>query len=182
MHILNKLDHPNIIRFYEDFEDAQYYALVIEYFEGETLKQYFKNKFTKGEKCKEKIVEEIMEQLIRAIAHCHENGVCHRDLKPDNILIDKNNELKVIDFGLSKHIDRNIRSLWSRVGTPAYMAPEVVRGNKYDLKCDIWSLGVVMYNLICGNVPFVGINLEETLALILEGRCNFKKPVFKGIS
>lgn len=100
-----------------------------------------------------------MEKLIRAIAHCHESGVCHRDLKPDNILINKNYDLKVIDFGLSKHIDKNIRSLVSRVGTPAYMAPEVILGNRYDLKCDIWSLGVLMYNLICGNVPFLGRNL-----------------------
>lgn len=67
-----------------------------------------------------------MEQIIRAIAHCHENGVCHRDLKPENILIDKNDDVKVIDFGLSKHIDKNIRSLSTRVGTPVYMAPEVI--------------------------------------------------------
>ena len=69
-----------------------------------------------------------MEKLIRAIAHCHEDGVCHRDLKPDNILIDKNDDIKVIDFGLSKYLDRNIRSFKSRVGTPSYMAPEVVMG------------------------------------------------------
>lgn len=100
-----------------------------------------------------------MEKLVRAIAHCHESGVCHRDLKSENILIDKNDDVKVIDFGLSKHLDKNIRSLKTRCGTPAYMAPEVILGNNYDFKCDIWSLGIIMFYLISGTIPFIGINL-----------------------
>ena len=115
-----------------------------EYFDGQPLNKKMSKNISKQKIYSEKMAAEIMEKLVRAIAHCHENGVCHRDLKPDNILIDKNNEVKVIDFGLSKHLDSNIRSLKSRVGTPAYMAPEVILGNTYDLKCDIWSLGVLM--------------------------------------
>lgn len=130
----------------------------------------------------EKMVAEIMEKLVRAIAHCHENGVCHRDLKPDNILIDKNLEVKVIDFGLSKHLDTNIRSLKSRVGTPAYMAPEVILGNTYDLKCDVWSLGVLMYTLLTGTIPFLEKTLDETLNQIIHGRCNYNLPIFRQTS
>lgn len=123
-----------------------------------------------------------MEKLTRAIAHCHENGVCHRDLKPENILIDKSDEIKVIDFGLSKHLDKNIRSLKSRVGTPAYMAPEVIKGHEYDLKCDVWSLGVTMYNLLTGQVPFLSHDVDSTLYQIINGKCNFDLPIFKKIS
>ena len=123
-----------------------------------------------------------MEKLVRAIAHCHENGVCHWDLKPDNILIDKNNEVKVIDFGLSKHLGKNINTFKSRVGTPAYMAPEVILGNPYDCKADIWSLGVIMYTLITGTLPFIEDSLEETFTSITSGKCCFTLPVFKKIS
>lgn len=100
-----------------------------------------------------------MEKLLRAITHCHENEICHRDIKPDNILIDKTDNVKVIDFGLSKYFDKNISTLESRVGTPAYMAPEVVMGKTYDNKCDVWALGVTMYQLLTGQVPFLGDNL-----------------------
>lgn len=67
-----------------------------------------------------------MEMLLRAIAHCHENGICHRDLKPENILIDVNDDVKIIDFGLSKQRNRNLRKFQTRVGTPNYVAPEIL--------------------------------------------------------
>lgn len=123
-----------------------------------------------------------MEKLIRAIAHCHDCGISHRDIKPENILIDKNDEIKLIDFGLSKHLDRNIRTFKTRVGTPSYMAPEVVLGRNYDFKCDIWSIGVLMYHLLSNQVPFIGETLEETLALISRCHCNFNLPIFKKVS
>lgn len=94
-----------------------------------------------------------MEKLILAIIHCHANGVVHRDIKPENIMIGADGELKIIDFGLSKILHNNNNSLKSIVGTPFYMAPEVLEGN-YGNSCDIWSLGVLMYVLLCGYLPF----------------------------
>lgn len=176
------MDHPNIVKFYEDFENEKYYCLAMEYFQGETLSKRILKAYKKNQTYSEKKVADIMEKLIRAIAHCHENGVCHRDLKPENILINKEDEVKVIDFGLSKHLDKNIRSLSTRVGTPAFMAPEVVMGNNYDFKCDIWSLGVTMYNLISGQVPFCSYNLPSTLYQIINAEINFDLPIFKKIS
>lgn len=94
-----------------------------------------------------------MEKLFRAIIHCHANGIVHRDIKPENIMIGSEGELKIIDFGLSKTMKSNNASLRSIVGTPFYMAPEVLEGN-YDNSCDIWSLGVLMYVLLSGYLPF----------------------------
>ncbi len=94
-----------------------------------------------------------MERLLRAINHCHANGVVHRDIKPENIMIGADDQLKIIDFGLSKR-SRDKNSLLSTIaGTPYYMAPEVLEG-EYNYKCDIWSLGVLMYVLVSGYLPF----------------------------
>ena len=94
-----------------------------------------------------------MEKLFRAINHCHASGVVHRDIKPENIMVDLDGELKFIDFGLSKKFSDHSKSLKTVVGTPFYMAPEVIE-SKYNEKCDIWSLGVLMYVLLSGYLPF----------------------------
>lgn len=92
-----------------------------------------------------------MEKLFRAIGHCHANGIVHRDIKPENIMIGKDKEVKLIDFGLSKQSSSS--SLSTIAGTPYYMAPEVLEGY-YNNKCDIWSLGVLLYVLLSGYLPF----------------------------
>lgn len=94
-----------------------------------------------------------MEKMFRAVNHCHASGVVHRDIKPENIMIGYDNEIKLIDFGLSeKVIDKN-QHFTSVAGTPYYMAPEVL-DEDYTFKCDIWSLGVLMYILLSGYLPF----------------------------
>jgi len=94
-----------------------------------------------------------MKKLVRAINHCHANGVVHRDIKPENIMIGADNEIKLIDFGLSKIDKSKNQHLTTIAGTPYYMAPEVLEGD-YNNKCDIWSLGVLMYVLLSGYLPF----------------------------
>ena len=93
-----------------------------------------------------------MKKLFRAVNHCHASGVVHRDIKPENIMYGSDGEIKLIDFGLSKmgKIHEHLKTI---AGTPYYMAPEVLEGS-YDSKCDIWSLGVLMYVLLCGYLPF----------------------------
>jgi len=93
-----------------------------------------------------------MKKLFSAVAHMHAQGVAHRDIKPENIMVTKDNELKIIDFGLSKKQQAN-KKLKTVVGTAFYMAPEVLYG-RYDNKCDTWSLGVLLYVFMSGYLPF----------------------------
>ena len=94
-----------------------------------------------------------MEKLLRAINHCHAHGIAHRDIKPENILVGNDNEIKLIDFGLSKQDLSHAYNLQSLAGTPYYTAPEIVHG-LYNYKCDIWSLGILLYLLLSGYLPF----------------------------
>jgi len=95
----------------------------------------------------------IMKRLLRAINHCHASGVVHRDIKPENIMIGKDGEYKLIDFGLSRRISNKNSTMSTIAGTPYYMAPEVIDGD-YTSMCDIWSLGVLLYVLVSGYLPF----------------------------
>ena len=124
----------------------------------------------------------VIEKLLRAVAHCHANGICHRDLKPENILIDKNGELKIIDFGLSKQRNRNLRKFRTRVGSPSYIAPEVLTTDEYGFECDIWSLGIILYVMLSGYLPFGGNNVEEVLTKVKRAYYDFNLPVFDKIS
>jgi calcium-dependent protein kinase len=149
--ILKMLDHPNIIRLYEVFEDDKNFYLFNELCSGGSLV----NKITNAkEKLTEKEMAKIFKQLVSAVAYCHEKGVCHRDIKLDNILFltnDKNSTLKLIDFGLS--IEFKQKKLSTKLGTLLYISPEIVKGN-YDEKCDLWACGVILYVLITGCQPF----------------------------
>lgn len=102
----------------------------------------------------------IMKKLLRAVNHCHANRIVHRDIKPENIMIGKDGELKLIDFGLSKQSKSKTSHMSTIAGTPHYMAPEVLDGD-YNFKVDIWSLGVLMYVLLSGYLPFYGENRNE---------------------
>ena len=121
-----------------------------------------------------------MEKLFRAVGHCHANGVVHRDIKPENIMVGNDKELKLIDFGLSK-IHKSSKNLETITGTPYYMAPEVLT-ESYDHKCDIWSLGVVMYVLLSGYLPFQGPNKYEVFKKILAGKFHFNHKEFAKVS
>lgn len=98
-----------------------------------------------------------MKKLLRAINHCHASGVVHRDIKPENVMYGRDGEIKLIDFGLSKSYKGKHTQLTTIAGTPYYMAPEVIEGD-YTEQCDVWSLGVLMYVLLSGYLPFQGDN------------------------
>jgi len=124
----------------------------------------------------EKDAASIMQKLLSAISYCHENNIIHRDLKPENILIEyiTNNEIevKIIDFGASVFHDAK-KLQTEKFGTVYYVAPEVLAG-RYDYKCDVWSLGVILYVLLCGEAPFAGKNDAEILAKIKIGTLDFR--------
>jgi len=100
-----------------------------------------------------------MKEMLSAMIYCHKNNIVHRDLKPENVILEnntKNSAIKLIDFGTSRKFQDN-EKMSSKLGTPFYIAPEVIRGN-YNEKCDIWSLGVILFIMLCGYPPFTGVN------------------------
>lgn len=107
-----------------------------------------------------------MKSLLSSIAYCHERNIIHRDLKPENILLDNISdqelEIKVIDFGAAVFLDPG-ELHQDRFGTVYYVAPEIVKGKGYNNKCDIWSMGVILFALLCGEVPFFSNKDRETL-------------------
>lgn len=191
--IMSKIDHPNIVKLYEVFQSNRYLDLIMEECKGGSLIDQLLAKIDEGESYTEKEVCDIFKQLISAIRYCHSQGICHRDLKPDNLLYltkKKDSPIKVTDFGLSiiyEDINKP-KSFFSRksymhsvLGTPQYMSPEVIKGN-YSQKCDIWSAGVILYMLLSGNYPFDGVNEEEIKNNILKKNFTFPDKYFKNVS
>ena len=194
--ILSMVDHPNIVRLYEVIEDDKYYNLLQELCTGgELYKKY------QATQLKEKEIAHIFNQIMSAVAYCHEKGIAHRDLKLENILFvseQPDSPIKVIDFGFSVFFQKKkddkeknndgidtkkygIRRMKSKVGTLYYISPEIIKGN-YDEKCDIWACGVILYILLCGYPPFSGNNDKEVYNLITQIKYDFDKETWKNIS
>lgn len=180
--ILQSLDHPNIIRYHETYENEKFFYLVMEYWEGGEL---FDKLTSKELKFTEQDAAKIMRKLFHAISHCHAHGITHRDLKPENIMFNKkaeddSTEVKIIDFGLSQQNQgEKMNLVW---GTPYYVAPEVFENTGYGNEWDIWSLGVIMYILLSGYLPFHGNSLTEICESIVEKEPNFDREWWKTIS
>jgi calcium-dependent protein kinase len=171
--ILSSLDHPNIVKYFETYEDSNYLHIVMEYIPGDNLFKMISNKKTIH--FTEKDIHEIFVFLIKAVTFLHHNGIVHRDLKPENILFSVPGDyssLKLIDFGLS--IQRNLKTQAYRVGTPYYMAPEMIDG-KYFFRSDVWSIGVILYTMITGSLPFNGSDKDEVFHKISLGNYDKKK-------
>ena len=149
--------HKNIVRLLDKFENEEYIFIVMEYINGETLSQFLKKKYF----CiSEKKICEIMKELGEGISYLHSLGIIHRDIKPENILITNKNEVKIIDFGLSKIIG-NSEKTNEAFGTLNYAAPEILLRIPYGKEIDIWALGVLLFYMLSGRYPFIGINEKE---------------------
>ncbi|CAD8061662.1 unnamed protein product [Paramecium primaurelia] len=175
---LKELDHPNIVKLHELFQDTKNYYLITEFLEGGELFQ----KITEMKYFTEKMAADIMKQILGGVVHCHEKKIVHRDLKPENILFEnkkQNSNLKIIDFGTSKKVESN-QNLTKRLGTPYYIAPEVLKRN-YNEKCDVWSCGVILYIMLCGYPPFGGQD-QEILQNIEIGKYEFDPEDWNKIS
>ncbi|MDG5788242.1 Stk1 family PASTA domain-containing Ser/Thr kinase [Evansella sp. AB-P1] len=147
------LSHPNVVNIYDVGEEDKLYYIVMEYIEGYTLKDYIQQK---GKLHVHEAVS-IMEQITSAIEHAHENHIIHRDIKPHNILIGKDHIAKVTDFGIARAIsEATITHTNSVLGSVHYLSPEQARGGHVTYKSDIYSLGIVMYEMLTGEVPFNG--------------------------
>ena len=174
--ILKQSDHPNIVKLYEVFETPNSFYLIMEMCNGGNLTNKIEQRINVGEYFDEKILSEVIRQIASALFYCHNKGICHRDLKPDNLCFVnmgnmENNTIKLIDFGLGKifGLEKKLNSL---VGTVLYTAPEVLN-KKYNEKCDIWSLGVILFFLVSGKPPFFGQNDAEIKMKILSMKYKF---------
>ena len=173
INIMKKLrNHKNIIKLFEYFETEKYICIIMENIPGGSLL----NIINKMSKIPESYSKYIFKQIIEGLIYIHENGIVHLDIKPDNILIDLSNQIKICDFGVGKQIKQN-QLLKDSCGTPAFVAPEILLNSPYDpFKCDIWSCGVLLYSMITGFVPFRGNNDYELHKNIISG--NFQKIHF----
>lgn len=157
--ILKKLNHINIIKLYDFFIDKEnYYHFVLEYCEYGNFAD-----FIHGKKLKEKYAKVFMIQIRDAIKYLYENKILHRDLKPQNILISDNNFIKLCDFGFAKIFDDENYLIQTICGTPIYMAPEIIKHNNYSVKSDLWSIGIILYELLFGKYPYKANNHLELI-------------------
>ncbi|KAF8984241.1 NUAK SNF1-like kinase 2 [Entomortierella lignicola] len=168
--LMATLRHPNIVDVKSVMEDDYRILIVMENLTGGELFDYISNKGSLDEK----EARRIFHQIVLAIHYCHENNVVHRDLKPENILLDSEKNVRVADFGFGNNWHKD-RHLTTYCGSPFYAAPEMVSGTPYiGPETDVWSLGVILYVLVCGRLPFDASDLPALFAQIKRG--NYQKP------
>ena len=177
--ILKALDHPNIIRLHEFYQDQKNYYIITELCTGGELF----DRIISGGSISEAVAASYMQQILSVLVYLHDRRIAHRDLKPENLLMSNTSSeasIKVIDFG-SSHSFIEDEIMTARVGTPYYIAPEILR-YEYTEKCDIWSAGVIMYVLLCGFPPFGGNTDKEILHRVSIGKYSFPSPEWDQIS
>jgi len=166
-----QLDHPGIVKTFNDEERSRFY-MVIEWVDGRLLRTILNEE----KKLSIDRASTLAHRICDALDYMHKHGIVHRDLKPENIMVDENDQIKLIDFGIAMKEDArrltfvNVSSL---LGTPDYISPEQVKGARGDQRSDIYSMGIIFYEMLTGRVPFVGPN---PLAVMNERVLNDVKP------
>ncbi|MFC2134142.1 serine/threonine-protein kinase [Bacteroidota bacterium] len=157
--LLARLNHPNIINIYDFGTQDEFFYISFEYFKGTSLRTILnKNKLSLDEK------ESLVAQMLNGLESAHKHGIIHRDIKPENIFINDNNELKIGDFGLAFEVsDSFVTGQYTIVGTPCYMSPEQIDGKKITARSDLFSLGLVAFELFCGYNLLLGKDINETI-------------------
>ena len=173
--IMKKLFHPNVISFKDVFKDTKldYFYIVMEYANDGDLSKKIKTQKNKiiGEKyfSEEKIMQYFY-QICRGLQYIHSKNIIHRDIKSQNIFLMKNGKIKIGDFGIAKALTNTKNNATTIIGTPYYFSPEIINGEPYNYKTDIWSLGVVLYEMCCLKLPFESNNIAQLSIKIMKGK------------
>lgn len=175
--ILQRLDHENIIRLLDSFETNTDFVVVTEYAYGELFEIFQDDKSLPEEE-----VRRIAKQLVQGLNYLHSQKIIHRDMKPQNVLVGADDTIKLCDFGFARVMSSQTVVLTSIKGTPLYMAPELVQEKPYDCSADLWSLGVICYELFVGQPPFYTNNLISLIQIIVQQPVSYPdnmSPSFK---
>lgn len=177
--ILTDLNHPNIVRAFDFFEEEKYFYVVLEYLDGgELFDRIVKKTFYN-----EKEARDLVVVLLRAIKYLHDGDVIHRDLKPENLIMTSKNDdanVKLADFGFAAKVDGF--NITTQCGTPGYIAPEIIETKPYGKPVDMWSFGVILYILLGGYPPFHDDNQRVLFRKIVKGDYAFHPDYWKGVS
>lgn len=177
--IIAQVDHPNIIRAYKFFDEPKQLHVVMELMPGGELFE----RIVEKDHYSESEAAQSIRPVIDAIKYCHDMGIVHRDLKPENLLYSSDNLdgiVKVADFGLARFYSDDLMT--TACGTPSYVAPEILIGKGYGIEVDYWSIGVILYTMLCGYQPFNEETNEALFDVIKSGQFNFPDEDWSGIS
>ena len=176
--ILSTIDDIHIIKYYGSYKDKEYFNILMEYCEGSDLKKLIIEYKNKNQLISEEIIYPIILDICLGIKEIHKKNIIHRDLKPENLFITKENKVKIGDFGICKQLDSNSEYANTHVGTKKYMAPEVIKGESYNKKVDIWAFGCIIYELFTLKVCFESKSLFGYVDNIINkphGKINMEK-------
>jgi calcium-dependent protein kinase len=182
---MTEMDHPNIVKVFETFRSTRGdFALVMELLSGGELYEHLLD--SEDGRYDEPVAARLFEMMCKAVSYIHGKKICHRDLKLENFVFDEASEeaqIKLIDFGLSRRHGLGIKRMKTAVGTPYYVAPEVIaRDTDYDQSCDVWSLGVLLFMMLSGRPPFDAETDRGILQAIRKCAYNFSDPVWAKVS
>ncbi len=167
------LEHPNIVSIYDYFSVGQTSYLVMEYIDGVSLSDVIEHETP----LHPVVAGLIAREICLAVSHAHANNIIHRDIKPTNVLITKQGHVKITDFGVAKDATaRDLTSAGTLIGTPCYMSPEQAMGKRLSTQSDVFSIGIVLYEMLTGKKPFWGDSAEEITSRIARGK--YKSPFY----
>ena len=170
--IIQKLNHPNIIKFHEVFISKQPYEtlnIIQEYADGGDLSERIEKMKNKNKFFSENQILDWFTEISLALNHMHSKHILHRDIKSQNVFLTKNNMIKLGDFGISKTLDYTLAKAMTVIGTPYYLSPEIIQSIPYSYESDIWSLGVLLYEMCSLKMPFNASNLPVLALKIQKG-------------